>query len=116
MSITKSYNHQTNTTYAYETSYEWSDAKQKKVQKKRCIGQFDPATGEIIPNGRRGRPSGSTYTARTEVPVTAQATTESSADLIELDNRLGLIENTLETLTAEIHGLKVQTEKALSQR
>ena len=57
MSITKSYNKQTGIYYAYETTYEWSDEKQKKVQRKRCIGQFDPETGEVIPNGKVGRPS-----------------------------------------------------------
>ncbi|MBQ6521149.1 MAG: hypothetical protein IJI14_20770 [Anaerolineaceae bacterium] len=57
MSITKSYNNRTKTYYAYETSYEWDEEKQKKIQRKRCIGQFDPKTGEVIPNGRVGRPS-----------------------------------------------------------
>ena len=116
MSITKSYNHQTNTTYAYETTYEWSDEKQRKIQKKKCIGQFDPVTGAIIPNGRRGRPSGSANVVRTEASIATLATKEDSHDLVELDNRLGMIETTLATLTAEIHGLKLQAEKALSER
>ena len=59
MSITKSYNKRTNTTYAYETSYVWSDELRRKVQKRRCIGKVDPQTDEIIPNGRRGRPQAS---------------------------------------------------------
>lgn len=57
MSITKSYNKQTGIYYAYETTYKWSDEKQKKVQHKRCIGQFNPETGEVVPNGKIGRPS-----------------------------------------------------------
>ena len=56
MSITRSYNKHTNTFYAYETTYEWSEEKQKKVQRKKCIGKYDPVTDEIIPNGKRGRP------------------------------------------------------------
>ena len=56
MSITKSYNKHTNTYYAYETSYIWSEEHQKKIQKKVCIGQYDEA-GNIIPNAKRGRPS-----------------------------------------------------------
>ena len=35
MSITKSYNKQTGIYYAYETTYEWSDEKKKKVQHKK---------------------------------------------------------------------------------
>lgn len=55
MGITRSYNKNNGIYYAYETSYEWSEEKQKKVQKKRCIGQFVPGTDEIIPNGPRGK-------------------------------------------------------------
>ena len=55
MSVAKSYNHKTGTYYAYETTYEWSDEKQKKVPVRKCIGHFDPVTGEIVPNGKRGR-------------------------------------------------------------
>lgn len=116
MSITKSYNHQTDTTYAYDTSYEWSEEKQKKVQKKRCIGHFDPVTGELIPNGRRGRPSGSTnrVVIKESVPITE--VNRSTESLVELNTRLGMIECTLEKLTSEIHGLKAQTEITLLKR
>ena len=55
MGVTRSYNKNNGVYYAYETSYEWSEEKQKKVQKKRCIGQFVPGTDEIIPNGARGK-------------------------------------------------------------
>jgi len=57
MSITKSYNKHTNTYYAYDTTYVWDEVSQRKVQKKVCIGQYDPETGEVIPNAKRGRPS-----------------------------------------------------------
>jgi len=57
MSITKSYNKHTGVYYAYDTTYEWDEERQKKVQHKRCIGKFDPITGEVIPNGKVGRPS-----------------------------------------------------------
>ena len=57
MSITKSYNKHTDTYYAYDTTYIWDEKSQKKIQKKVCIGKFDPVTGQIIPNAKRGRPS-----------------------------------------------------------
>ena len=56
MSITRSYNKHTDTYYAYDTTYEWDEKAQKKVQRKKCIGKYDPLTGEIIPTGKRGRP------------------------------------------------------------
>lgn len=57
MSITRSYNKYTDTYYAYDTTYEWDEKAQKKVQRKRCIGKYDPETGEVIPTGKRGRPA-----------------------------------------------------------
>ena len=55
MSISKAFNHKTGVYYAYETTYEWSEEKQKKVPVRKCIGHFDPESGEIVPNGSRGR-------------------------------------------------------------
>ena len=114
MSITKSYNRRTNTTYAYETTYEWDPVQQKRVQRKHCIGQFDSKTGEIIPNGKRGRPSGSTNPNRDKEPL-EQREVVNKKEISELNSRLGMIEQTLETLTREIRGLKTQTEEVLKQ-
>ncbi len=57
MSITRSYNKHNGVTYAYETTYEWSEEKQKYIQKKHCIGHFVPGTNNIVPNGPRGKQS-----------------------------------------------------------
>ena len=115
MSITKSYNRRTKTTYAYETTYEWDPAQQKRVQRKHCIGQFDPETGEIIPNGKRGRPSGSSAPVRDEPSLQQKEVISQTKGINELNSRLGLIEQTLEVLTKEIHDLKAQTEEVLKQ-
>lgn len=56
MGITTSYNKRTGLRYAYDTTYEMDEAAGRKVQRRRCIGHVDPQTGEIVPNGRRGRP------------------------------------------------------------
>lgn len=40
----------------YETTYVWDETKQKKIQKRRCIGKVDPETNQIVKNGGRGRP------------------------------------------------------------
>ena len=55
MSITRSYNKYTDTYYVYDTQYVWSDEKQKKVQKRTCIGKWDEETNQIIPTGSEGR-------------------------------------------------------------
>ena len=79
------------------------------------IGQFDPETGEIIPNGKRGRPSGSALTVREEQSVLQRKESKQAKGISELNSRLGSIEQTLEALTREIHGLKTQAEEFLGQ-
>ena len=57
MAITKSFNKHNQTYYVYDTSYVWNEEKQKKVQKRRCIGKWDPVQEKILPTGKRGRPN-----------------------------------------------------------
>ncbi len=114
MSITKSYNKHTNTYYAYETTYEWDDVRQKKVQRKHCIGQFDPDTGEIIPNGKVGRP-GRVAKTKTEKSQAAPARkAEQEIDIEALVSRLSKIEETLLMLSEEIHGIKDEVGRTIS--
>ena len=112
MSITKSYNKQTDTYYAYETTYEWSDEKQKKVQRKRCIGKFDQDTGKVIPNGKVGRPSLSRLprtSAKSDTPRN-ELLDISPDDIKKLTARLNKIEEALQALSVEIHDLRVEVE------
>ena len=51
MYVTRSFNKRMNVWYAYEVDYVWDELRQKKVQKRRCIGKFDPETDQVIPNG-----------------------------------------------------------------
>mgnify|MGYP007070196153 CR=1 FL=1 len=118
MSITKSYNKQTGIYYAYETTYEWSDEKQKKVQRKRCIGQFDPETGEVIPNGKVGRPSikkqkssGRRENSSASVSGKTMIGSEEASKLI---NRLVMLEAKADELSEEIRGVIQSVEKLAS--
>ena len=115
MSITKSYNKQTDTYYAYETTYEWSDEKQKKVQRKRCIGKFDPVTGDVIPNGKVGRPSTEKQDNISKSPENIQRFDRgiNPDDIKKLSDRITAIEDALRILITEIHGL-IEETRALS--
>ena len=115
MSITKSYNKQTGTYYAYETTYEWSDEKQKKVQRKHCIGKFDPVTGEVIPNGKVGRPSTEKQDniSKTSENLQSSGRGINPDDVKKLSDRIAAIEDALRVLTTEIHGL-IEETRALS--
>ena len=112
MSITKSFNKHTGTYYAYETTYIWDDALQKKVQKKQCIGKFDPETNEIIPTGKRGRPS--KPSAGPAVPKDARPAevADAAVSIIpaieKLSSRLISVEGTLSSLSSEIRSLNAE--------
>lgn len=107
MSITKSYNKHTGTYYAYETTYEWSDEKKKKVQVKKCIGKFDPVTGEVIPNGKVGRPS---IEKTKSIPQKQVASCKDHQEMLPdaiaaFSDRLARIEKAVHGISDELHEL-----------
>ncbi len=114
MSITKSYNKHTNTYYAYETTYEWDDVRQKKVQRKHCIGQFDPDTGEIIPNRKVGRPGRTAKTSTEKPQAVPVKKAEQETDIAALILRLSKMEETLLMLSEEIHGIRDEISRTIS--
>lgn len=108
MGISKSYNRHNGIYYAYETSYEWSEEKQKKVQKKRCIGQFVPGTNEIIPNGPRGKKSGRDVVLPAKKDEPENTNTNYANNLQEVETirlKLEAFEEALTTLSVTVHEL-----------
>lgn len=55
MAIIKQYHKDTDTTYVYESISYWDEEKGQSRSKRKCIGKIDPATGNMIPTGKRGR-------------------------------------------------------------
>lgn len=55
MAIIKEYQKKTGTTYVFESISVWDKEKKQSRAKRRLIGKIDPATGEIVPTGKRGR-------------------------------------------------------------
>lgn len=112
MSITKSYNRHTDTYYAYETNYVWDEKLQKKVQKKHCIGQYDPETGEVIPNGKVGRPSKPRTNKKTgSIQDQRNFAARFPRELSRISSRLDDTENTLRSLLKEIAGIKSEINR-----
>ena len=104
MSISKSYNKKTGVHYAYETTYEWSEELQKKVQRRHCIGQFDPDTGEIVPNKKVGRPGVKDRPKQIKQAV-ADTTSVAKINKKQLASRLKKVESKLSALSGEIADL-----------
>ena len=54
MAIIQQYHKDTDTTYVYESESYWVPELGQSRSKRKCIGKIDPATGEIVPCGKRG--------------------------------------------------------------
>lgn len=108
MSITRSYNKHTGVYYAYETSYVWDETRQKKVQRKQCIGRFDPITGEVIPNGKRGRPRKDLDSVPEISPIHTEQQNNAdslSETMVGIHAKLSSIEKTYHSLEKELLSL-----------
>ncbi len=53
-------------TYVYESESYYDPEKKQSRSKRKLIGKIDPDTGEMIPTGRRGRPSKNTTSGAAE--------------------------------------------------
>ena len=58
--IVKSHDKKSGITYVYRSESFWDPIKKRPSPRRTCIGHLDPDTGEIVPNGKRGRPKKNT--------------------------------------------------------
>lgn len=54
MAIIQQYHKDTDTTYVYESESYWVPELGQSRSKRKLLGKLDPATGEIVPCGKRG--------------------------------------------------------------
>ena len=55
MAIVKVHNKARNITYVYESVSYWDKELRQPRSHRKLIGRIDPATGDIVPTGKRGR-------------------------------------------------------------
>lgn len=116
MSITKSYNKQNDTYYAYETEYVYDEAKQRKVQKRRCIGKYDPVTKEIIPTAKRGRPVKKWPDSSRQGKTPEHATdNEIIQGMYKLSSRLEAMESMISSLTSELKSVRSEYDEVMKR-
>ena len=53
MAIVKVHNKARNVTYVYESISYWDKEKKQPRSRRKLIGRIDPATGDVVPTGRR---------------------------------------------------------------
>ena len=59
MAIVKVYNKTRNITYVYESVSYWDKELKQPRSHRKLIGRIDPATGEVVPTGKRGKAAAS---------------------------------------------------------
>ena len=101
MSVTRSYNKHDGTYYAYDTQYVWDETRQKRVQRKRCIGKFEPETGNIIKNGSCGRKAAAPVFSADTVQKMKNSTAINS-EIIAISERMKNIIDSYENLGKEL--------------
>ena len=108
MAIIKQYHKDTDTTYVYESESYWDAEKRQSRSRRKVIGKIDPATGEIVPTGKRGRKKKNTETERNEELAKVTSLYEQAkAEATELK-----LENS--RLAGELALLTKQNEKLLN--
>ncbi|MBR4503797.1 MAG: hypothetical protein IKP20_02340 [Candidatus Methanomethylophilaceae archaeon] len=112
MSIVKMKNKKTGVTYVYESTSYWDKEKRQPRNKRRLIGKLDPATGEIVPTGRRepakgpvsmggGTPEPSDFG-----PDMGASIDEREAEILELRKRVLELEIQLGKKTAALERIR----------
>ena len=57
MAIVKVHNKARNITYVYESVSYWDKELKQPRSHRKLIGRIDPATGDVVPTGKRGKPA-----------------------------------------------------------
>lgn len=103
MAIIQQYHRDTNTTYVYESTSYWDAEKGQSRSKRKCIGKIDPATGEMVPTGKRGRKKKEdpSQPVGDELPRTKTLYEQSQKEIAVLKARALELEKNLSDLTKQ---------------
>ena len=125
MAIVKVHNKSRGVTYVYESHSYWDkDLKQPRSNRK-LIGKIDPATGEVIPTGKKGRqkqePSSekkTVHSATESMPSSDQSARllkEKDAEILRLKQQIGALEKELSDCRRFIQQAYALLGKAVSE-
>ncbi len=103
MFYVKCKNNRTGVTYVYESESYWDKDKKMACSRRKLIGRLDEETGEIIPNGKRGRkkkdPDGKTE--ELEDKIRAEMESRYRDLMQQKDSRIAELEAEIKQLKAE---------------
>ena len=112
MAVIKQYHKETDTTYVYDSQSYWDAEKGQSRSKRRLIGKLDPATGEIIPTGKRGRNKTEKETLNTNSHDEGSRVNEADQKLIlEQQMTIQALNTKVSTLEQEIRKYQAVLQK-----
>ena len=88
-------------TYVYESESYYDSDKHQSRSKRKLIGKIDPETGEMVPTGKKGRPS-KNITSKDETDYKKQYLSLQK-QLEKSEEKIKKLENELRTATASIN-------------
>ena len=108
--IVRSFNKKSQTTYIYESSSYRDPITKKPCAHRKLIGKLDPATGQMIPTGNRGRPRKATAEASPTKDASAEAESETinklRTQLIEMTAKYHESDAKAKALDTELRDMK----------
>lgn len=81
-------------TYVYESESYYDSEKRQSRSRRKLIGKIDPETGEMVPTGRKGRPSKN---------ITSKDGTDYKEQCLSLQKQLERSEEKIRELEAELN-------------
>lgn len=109
MAQVRQYHKDTDTTYVYESESYWDTEKKQSRSRRRLIGKIDPATGEIVPCGKRGRkpkdpektPASSSPSTQGDVPSLSEKYAAVMQQVRDMRTEIGLKDGEISSLRKE---------------
>lgn len=113
MAIIKQYHKDTDTVYVYESISYWDAEKGQSRSKRKCIGKIDPATGEMIPTGKRGKKKKETASASPDAEISRMTTLyeQELAKTKELKALNASLEDRIASLEKQVSRLRTSLAK-----
>lgn len=88
-------------TYVYESESYYDKEKHQSRSKRKLIGKIDPATGEMVPTGKKGRPSKNITSENIQLDF-KKLYENSLKDLTQCREQIGALEKELHDANASV--------------
>lgn len=101
-------------TYVYESESYYDQEKHQSRSKRKLIGKIDPETGEMIPTGKKGRPSKNPDVSTGNDPDYKRLYEKALAEVSKKDEKIAALEQALQETQKSVRSLSETMQKISS--